>query len=249
MTMPAFIQLFRGGLATLAFVTVVGAQPPLVTAPPEPLYKTGRATADGIGKFYYGREIAAFMTHEGAAWLERREREAEEKPELLIKALQLRQGDVVADIGCGTGYYTWRLAREVGERGIVYGVEIQQQMLELFDIKMRERGALNTSGILGTPQDPNLPEKVDVVLMVDVYHEMSHPAEMMEAICQYLKPNGRLVIVEYRAGDPLVPIKPLHKMTEAQIRKEMVELPLDYVETVHTMPMQHMLIFRRRPMR
>ena len=211
-----------------------------------PLYTQRAPSRDGIGKIYYGREIAHFMSHEGAAWLDRPERDAEEKPELMIKGLGLRAGQIVADIGCGTGYFTWRLAREVGERGVVYGVEIQSEMLQLLDTKMRERGALNVVGVLGTPQMPNLPEAVDVVLMVDVYHELSHPAEMMEAICARLKTGGRLVFVEYRGEDPSVPIKPLHKMTEAQIKKEMADLPLEYVETVHTLPTQHMVVFRRK---
>lgn len=223
-----------------------GRAQPALPNPPDALYKTGPASADGLGKFYYGREIAHFMTHEGAAWLERPGREKEERPDLLIKTLQLRAGEIAADIGCGTGYFTWRLAQAVGERGVVYGVEIQQEMLRLLDIKMRERRALNVVGVLGTPQTPNLPERVDLVLMVDVYHELSHPAEMMEAICQQLRPGGRLVLVEYRAEDPAVAIKPLHKMTEAQIKKEMADLPLQYVETVHTLPTQHVLIFRRK---
>jgi ubiquinone/menaquinone biosynthesis C-methylase UbiE len=230
------------GLGLLAGGSAGTAQdvPPL-----EPLYVAGPASADGIGKFYYGREIAHHMSHEGAPWLDRPERETEERPDLLIRGLGLRAGEIVADIGCGTGYYSWRMAREVGERGLVYGVEIQTAMLEILDTKMRERGAFNVLGILGTPQTTNLPERVDLALLVDVYHEMSHPAEMMEAICERLKPGGRLVVVEYRAEDPKVPIKPLHKMTEAQIRKEMAALPLQYVETVHTLPWQHMVIFRR----
>jgi len=246
MTMKARLPCPRGwtllGLGALLGAIAISAQ----TVPPlTPLYTTGPASADGIGKFYYGREIAHYMTHEGAPWLERPEREAEEKPDLLVKALGLRGGEIVADIGCGTGYYSWRMGRAVGERGIVYGVEIQPEMLQLLDTHMRERGALNVLGILGTPESPNLPERVDLALMVDVYHEMSHPAEMMEAICERLKPGGRLVVVEYRAEDPKVPIKPLHKMTEDQIRQEMAELPLQYVETVHTLPWQHMVIFRR----
>jgi SAM-dependent methyltransferase len=239
-------RLIRWPILSVAVFVGASALPAQDPAPLSPLYSTGRATADGLGKFYYGREIAHFMSHEGAAWLERPEREKEERPDLLVKALQLRPGQIVADIGCGTGYFTWRMAHAVGERGVVYGVEIQPEMLQLLDVKMRERRALNVVGVLGTPQTPNLPERVDLVLMVDVYHEMSHPAEMMESICQQLRPGGRLVIVEYRAEDPNVAIKPLHKMTESQIKKEMAELPLQYVETVHTLPQQHVLIFRRK---
>jgi SAM-dependent methyltransferase len=244
-TFARFIRSLCWPLASLAVLITVSDLPAQDVASPTPLYTTGKASPDGLGKFYYGREIAHFMTHEGAAWLERPEREKEERPDLLVKALQLRQGQIVADIGCGTGYFTWRLAQAVGERGVVYGVEIQPEMLQLLDTRMRERRVLNVVGVLGTPQSPNLPERVDLVLLVDVYHEMSHPAEMMEAICQQLRPGGRLVIVEYRAEDPNVQIKPLHKMTEAQIKKEMAELPLKYVETVHTLPQQHMLVFQR----
>lgn len=238
-----FSRALRGPVLALAALLVNVGQ----AQEQKPLYTTRTATPDGTGKIYYGREIAAYMTHAGAAWLDRPEREKEEQPELVIKALGLRQGEVVADLGCGTGYFSWRLGRQVGERGLVYGVEIQPEMLQLLDTKMRERGALNVTGVLGTPQDPNLPEPVDLVLMVDVYHELSHPAEMMEAICERLKSGGRLALVEYRAEDPKVPIKPLHKMTEAQIKKEMADLPLQYVETVHTLPTQHMVIFRRLP--
>jgi SAM-dependent methyltransferase len=244
-TSPPF-GLLRCLILVLAISTTGTGLKAQAAAIETPLYTTGPASSDGIGKFYYGREIAHFMTHEGAAWLERPEREKEERPDLLIKTLQLRQGDVVADIGCGSGYFSWRLGQAVGDRGIVYGVEIQPEMLQLLDTKMRERRALNVLGVLGTPQTPNLPERVDLVLMVDVYHEMSHPAEMMEAICYSLKPGGRLVLVEYRAEDSKVAIKPLHKMSESQIKKEMADLPLQYVETVHTLPQQHVLIFRRK---
>jgi SAM-dependent methyltransferase len=202
---------------------------------------------NGIGKFYLGREIAHVMGHQAADWLERPEREAEEKPDLLLKALKLKSGDAVADIGAGTGYYSWRMAKEVGEKGLVYAVDIQEEMLDLLASKMAERKIANVKGVLGTVTDPKLPaQAVDLVLMVDVYHEFDHPFEMMRAICQALKPGGRVAFVEFRAEDPKVPIKEVHKMSEAQVRKEMAAQPLEWVETIATLPWQHIIVFRKK---
>jgi ubiquinone/menaquinone biosynthesis C-methylase UbiE len=209
-------------------------------------YSTGVKTRDGLGKYYFGREIASYMTHEGAPWLDRPEREREERPDLVMQALQLKAGDLVADVGCGTGYFSWRMAEAVAPRGVVYGVEIQQEMLDLLAGNMRARHVTNVVGVLGSVSDPKLPQPVDLVLLVDVYHEFSEPAEMMAAICRSLKPGGRVVFVEYRGEDPTVPIKPLHKMTEAQVKREMTAQPLDYVETVRTLPRQHLIVFRKR---
>ena len=201
---------------------------------------------DGIGKFYHGREIAQVMGHQGADWLERPEREAEEKPELLMKALKLKPGDVVADIGAGTGYYSRRLAQSVGPKGVVYAVEIQQEMLDILTNKMEAIGIHNVKPVLGNITDPKLaPHSVDLILMVDVYHEFDHPREMVEAMVRDLKPGGRMVFVEFRGEDPKVPIKRLHKMTEAQVRKEMAAFPLKWVETSEVLPIQHIIIFRK----
>lgn len=210
-------------------------------------YTTGPKTRDGIGKYYFGREIAHFMTHEGAPWLDRPERDQEERPDLVMEALALKPGDLVADIGCGTGYFSWRMAKAVAPKGIVYGEEIQQEMLDQLAVRMKERGVTNVVGVLGTIEDPKLPQPVDLVIMVDVYHEISQPAEMIAAICRQLKPGGRVVFVEYRGEDPSVPIKPLHKMTEAQVRKEMSAQPLEFVTTVKSLPRQHVIIFRKKP--
>ncbi|MSU70705.1 MAG: class I SAM-dependent methyltransferase [Opitutaceae bacterium] len=209
-------------------------------------YSTGVTTRDGLGKYFFGREIAHYMSHAAAPWLDRPERDAEERPDLVMKALQLRPGDIVADLGCGTGYFSWRLAKAVGGHGLVYGVELQQEMLELLANKMKERNVTNVVGILGTIRNPNLPKPVNLVLMVDVYHELSHPWEMLDAVCRRLKPGGRVVFVEYRGEDPAVPIKPLHKMSEAQLKLEMTVQPLEFVETVRTLPRQHLIIFRKR---
>ena len=228
-------------------MAVVGFVPwasSLRSAEPGSAYTTGPKTRDGLGKYYFGREIAHFMTHAGAPWLERPERDQEERPDLLLAGLELRPGDRVADVGCGTGYFSWRMAKAVGDSGRVYGVEIQQEMLDELARNMKARKVNNVIGVLGTPDDPKLPEPVDLVIMVDVYHEVSHPAEMMAAICRSLKPGGRVVLVEYRAEDPEVPIKPLHKMTEAQVKKEMSALPLEHVKTIRSLPRQHLIIFR-----
>ena len=212
----------------------------------ESAYTTGVKTRDGLGKYYFGREIASYMTHEGAPWLDRPERDQEERPDLVLQALQLKPGDLVADVGCGTGYFSWRMAQAVAPGGVVYGEEIQPEMLDLLAGNMRAHQVTNVVGVLGSISDPKLPQPVDLVLLVDVYHEFSEPAEMMAAICRSLKPGGRVVFVEYRGEDPTVPIKPLHKMTEAQVKKEMTAQPLDYVETVRTLPRQHVIIFRKR---
>lgn len=217
--------------------------------PPEAAYETGRRTRDGIGKYYFGREIAQVMGHQGAGWLERPEREEEERTDLLVEALDLKPGQVVADVGAGSGYFSWRMARKVGEKGTVHAVEIQQQFLDLLMANMRRRKVdAIVRPVLGTAQDPNLPEaSCDVILLVDVYHEFDHPFEMARAMARALKPGGRLVLVEYRGEDPTVPIKPLHKMTEAQIRKELAVHPqVAFERNIGTLPRQHIAVFRRK---
>jgi SAM-dependent methyltransferase len=202
----------------------------------------------GVGKFYMGREIAQVMGHEAADWLERPERDREEHTELLVEELNLKPGEIVADIGAGTGYFSRRLARKVGATGKVLSVDIQPEMLALLTNTMAAHGLTNVVPILGSTHDPNLPAaSVDLVLMVDMYHEFDFPAEIMEAICRSVRPGGRVVFVEYRGEDPAVPIKPLHKMTELQVKTEMSALPLDWVQTIEVLPRQHIIIFRKRP--
>jgi ubiquinone/menaquinone biosynthesis C-methylase UbiE len=201
---------------------------------------------DGIGKFYMGREIAHVMGHQAADWLERPERAQEEHTEKLVEQLKARSGDVVADIGAGTGYFSRRIAKRVGPNGTVLAVEIQPEMLQLLTNQMAAAGITNVKPVLGTITDPKLPpNSVDLAFMVDVYHEFDHPYEMMQAITRSLKPGGRVVFVEFRGEDPAVPIKPLHKMTEAQVKKEMSALPLEWVETIGVLPRQHIIVFRK----
>jgi SAM-dependent methyltransferase len=201
----------------------------------------------GIGKFYMGREIAQVMGHEAADWLERPERDTEEHTEALVEQLKLRPGEIVADIGAGTGYFSRRLARKVGATGKVLAVDIQPEMLILLTNRMVEAGITNVVPVLGNAIDPKLPaETVDLALMVDVYHEFDFPSEIMDALCRSVKPGGRVVFVEYRGEDPAVPIKPLHKMTEMQVKREMSVLPLDWVHTIEVLPRQHIIIFRKR---
>jgi ubiquinone/menaquinone biosynthesis C-methylase UbiE len=214
---------------------------------PDYSYRTDH-DPDGIGKFYAGREIAQVMGHQAADWLDRPERQREERPDLLLELLPLQPGGVAADIGAGTGYLSWRMAKKVGDTGRVDCVEIQQEMLDLLAKNMAEHYTTNFHNILGTVTDTRLPaNSVDMVLMVDVYHEFDHPYEMMQSIVRGLKPGGRVVWVEYRGEDPNVPIKPLHKMTEAQVRKEAALLPaLEWVQTIEKLPRQHIFIFRKK---
>ena len=201
---------------------------------------------DGIGKFYMGREIAHVMGHLGAGWLERSSREIEERPQTLIRALKLKAGDKVADIGVGTGYFARRISRIIGPKGTVYGVDIQQEMLDLLGRNLKNAGIKNVEGVLGTISNPNLPANtIDLVLMVDVYHEFSHPYEMMQNICNALKTGGRVAFVEYRMEDPKVPIKLLHKMSQLQVLKEASPHPLEWVETISVLPRQHIIIFKK----
>lgn len=185
-------------------------------AKPEPLYESRENhDRDGIGKFYLGREIAHVMGHQAAEWLERSNREEEEKTSKMVEMLQVKPGNVVADIGTGTGYLARRLSPKVSPGGRILGVDIQQEMLDLLSQNTKASGITNIIPVLGTLTDPKLPAaSVDLIVMVDVYHEFSHPYEMTEAMCRALKPGGRIAFVEFRKEDPAVPIKLLHKMTE-----------------------------------
>ncbi|HBI42169.1 MAG TPA: methyltransferase type 11 [Planctomycetales bacterium] len=202
---------------------------------------------NGIGKFYMGREIAQVMGHEAAGWLERPEREKEEQPTKLLEALKVRPGDVVADVGAGSGYLSFRLAEVVGDKGKVLAEDIQPEMLDIIRKRMKDKKVANVEPVLGTITDPKLPKAgVDLILMVDVYHEFDHPLEMTEAMVKALKPGGRLVFVEYRLEDKDVPIKLVHKMSQEQVAKEMGPHPLRYVKTLDGLPWQHIIIFEKK---
>jgi ubiquinone/menaquinone biosynthesis C-methylase UbiE len=233
----------------LLFLLTALAQSADAPKPPVPLYET-RTPHDpnGIGKFFLGREIAQVMGHQAADWLDRPKREEEERTDLAVAALGLKPGDAAADIGCGTGYYASRMARIVGQKGVVYAVDIQQEMLDLLGRRMKQLRVGNVKPVLGAEKDPKLaPGSCDLMLMVDVYHEFDYPYEMIRAMIPALKKGGRLVFIEFRAEDRNVPIKAVHKMAEAQVKKEMALHPeLEWVETKKELPQQHVIIFRKK---
>jgi ubiquinone/menaquinone biosynthesis C-methylase UbiE len=192
-----------------------------------------------------GREISHVMGHLGAGWLERSSREREERTDLLVDNLPLEEDDVVADVGAGTGYFSFRIAPSV-PGGEVLAVDIQPEMLAIVRERAEEAGIDNVRGIRGSVTDPNLPDAgVDLALIVDAYHEFSHPREMALALRRALRPGGRLILVEYRAEDPSVPIKRLHKMSEAQARRELEAAGFEFVRNRDFLPQQHFLVFRR----
>ena len=208
-------------------------------------YSEKRASRDGIGKVYMGREISHVMGHLAAGWLERPEREREERTDRLIERLPLSRDDVVADIGAGTGYFSFPIARRVPD-GTVLAVDIQQEMLDMIEARKSNGDPSNVETVLGTITDPKLPSNgVDLILIVDAYHEFSHPFEMGTAMADALKPEGKLILIEYRAEDRSVPIKPLHKMSENQAIDEMRAIGLKHLRTEDFLPQQHFLVFEK----
>jgi precorrin-6B methylase 2 len=211
-----------------------------------PVYEQKAPSADGIGKRYMGREIAQVMGWQGAAWLEREEREREERTDLLLPELALKSGMVVADIGAGTGYIARRMAALVGPMGVVYAVDVQPEMIRMLQSLAAKAGLAQVKPVLGAVDDVRLPAaSVDLAIMVDVYHELEFPREVLASIVRALKPGGRVVFVEYRAEDPRVPIKALHKMSEAQVRREAAVLALNWERTASGLPWQHVVVFRK----
>ncbi|HVF15493.1 MAG TPA: class I SAM-dependent methyltransferase [Steroidobacteraceae bacterium] len=232
----------------LAFALLSGSFVPssLIHAD-EARYET-RAThdPDGLGKFYLGREIAHVMGPGGIIWLERAEREREERPQLVLDALQIQPGQTVVDLGCGSGYYAFRMSKLVGPNGKVFAVDIEERMLQFVRQRAQREAITNITPIRSTASDPNLPpESVDLLLMVDVYHELEFPFEVMRKVREALKPGGRVALVEYRAEDPKVMIKEVHKMTQKQIIKEMKAVGLRHSKTITTLPLQHLAIFEK----
>lgn len=218
-----------------------------ILAQPTNRYETRETfDRDGPNKFYMGRQLAHVMGHRAAGWLERPEREQEERTETMIELLALKPGENVADIGAGTGYIARRLAKRT-KPGKVYCVEIQQEMLDHLAVEMKKAGVTNCISVLGTIDDPKLPTNaLDLIIMVDVYHEFSHPFEMGEKMAQALKKGGRLVFVEYKKEDPTIPIKEVHKMSEAQVKKEMSIFPLEHAVTHTNLPWQHVIVFKKK---
>lgn len=200
---------------------------------------------NGIGKWYMGRQIAHVMSHYGISWLERPEREKEEGSSILMKNLALQPDMVVADIGAGSGYYSVKMARALG-KGKVYAVDVEPQMIAYLEKRAKTEKIGNIVPLLCTEQSVQLPvSSVDVMLLVDVYHEFSFPYEMARSMLEALKPGGRLYLVEYRMEDPEVPIKTVHKMSEAQAVRELTAAGFLFERNIGNLPWQHCLVFRR----
>ena len=237
--------VFRHGawVALLLVASAALAQPAAVAE----RYSAVPASADGIGKRYMGREISAVMGWQGAAWLEREEREREERTDLLLPMLEIKSGIEVADVGAGAGYFARRLAARVGPRGAVYAVDVQPEMVRMLEALARQPGLGQIKPVQGSATAVKLAAaSIDLALMVDVYHELEFPHEVLASIVQALKPGGRVVFVEYRAEDASVPIKPLHKMGEAQVKAEAARHPLTWERTLGGLPWQHVVVFRKR---
>ena len=200
---------------------------------------------DGIGKFYMGREIAKVMGHTEALWLERPSRAETEQPNEAIALLNLNPSDTVADIGAGTGYFSFRMAAQLPD-GAVYAVDVQPEMIDILEFLSDENQVENVHPVLGAATDPHLPSNgIDLALMVDAYHEFAYPREMMTHIVDALKPGGRVALLEYRKENPLIPIKGLHKMTERQARREMSAVGLEWLQTSDRLPQQHLMLFQK----
>jgi len=242
-SMSAFVLKARSALLALmlGFASVA-----TIHAQPTERYQSSPPSADGIGKVYKGREIAQMMGFGGAAWLERTERQQEERADLLMAELALKPGMDVADVGAGTGYYSRRMALQVGPKGKVYAIEVQPQMLGVLEATAKRPGYSNIVPVLGADDNVNLPEaSIDLAIMVDVYHELAFPSEVLASIVRAVRPGGRVVFVEYRGEDFSVPIKSLHKMTEKQVRLEAADHALVWERTARTLPWQHVVVFKR----
>ncbi|MEA5464407.1 class I SAM-dependent methyltransferase [Leptothoe sp. PORK10 BA2] len=231
--MPLFIAIVCLGCTQAHIIT------------PNGTYSYKQPSSDGIGKVYMGREISQVMGHRGAAWLERPNRATDEAPDLAVDALGLRPTDTVADIGAGTGYMSFRMAQKVPD-GQVLAVDVQPEMIQMLETVRDDQGITNIQTIQAAEDNPHLPSgQVDLALMVDAYHEFASPREVMTGVVDALKPGGRLVLAEYRAENPLVMIKRLHKMSEQQVKKEMAAVGLTWVKTDDRLPQQHLLFFEK----
>ena len=209
-------------------------------------YTYRKGSADGIGKFYFGREIAHVMGASGSDWLERDDRNQEENTKLAIEKISLPANGVVADIGAGTGYYSFKLSAKV-PKGKVYAVEIQDEMIRYLKDKKAVLKDSIVEIIKSTTLSPNLPDNsIDLAIMVDVYHELEFPAEMLQAIRKALKPGGKVLLIEYRGEDPSVPIKALHKTKVAQVSKEMMANGFQLNYKGDFLPIQHFLLYEKK---
>jgi ubiquinone/menaquinone biosynthesis C-methylase UbiE len=203
------------------------------------------ASAQGIHPIT-GRQYAGVMGPGGAGWLVRSERETEEHPDTALDAIGIGKSSTVADVGAGAGYMTWRLAERVGPSGRVYANDISSQMLDLLRANIAQRHLTNVEPVLGAIDDPKLPRNtIDLILMVDVYHEFSEPQKMLQHMRESLKSDGRMVLLEYRAEDSAVPIRPEHKMTVAQVKAEIEPEGFRLDKVLETLPRQHILIFKK----
>ena len=208
-------------------------------------YTTKPGDPNGIKKWYMGRQIAQVMSHYGIDWLERQEREMEENTSQLLKNLALKPGMVIADIGAGSGYHSTLMSKMVGN-GKVYAVDVEPEMIAYLNDRITLEGIKNIVPVLSTEQSVSLPANtIDMMLLVDVYHEFSYPHEMALSMLHALKPGGKLVLVEFRSEDPMVPIKTIHKMSEAQAVKELKAAGFNFEKNISNLPWQHCLIFRK----
>lgn len=208
-------------------------------------YTKKKPSRDGTGKVYMGREISHVVGHGSIQWLERSERIKEEAPDLMIKKMAIKKDDVVADIGAGSGYFTFRIQPLV-PKGQVIAVDIQDSMLGFIENRVTKGGFTNVKTHKGIPEDTQLAaNSITLAFIVDAYHEFSHPWEMIRSIVKALKPGGRLILLEYRGEDPAVPIKPLHKMTEKQSIREMQAAGLKHKNTLEFLPIQHFMVFKK----
>ena len=209
------------------------------------VYQTKNASSGGTGRFYLGREISQVMGAAGADWLERSERQQEENSNLAISKLPLNSGSVVADIGAGSGYYSFRIAKKIPQ-GKVFAVEVQDEFIKLLNSRKKEQNTTNVEIIKGSEKSPNLPENsTDLAIMVDVYHELLYPQEMLQGIRKSLKPGGKLLLLEYRAEDPSIAIKELHKMSVAQVNKELSANGFKLAQRRDFLPIQHFLLYEK----
>lgn len=242
MAAQTHLRLPAAGLVVVLLSGSLAAQPSPVTPP------TGGGTVPPALQYYMGREIAQTMHYEGAPWLIRDTREREERCSRMLANMGIQPGMTICDMGCGNGFYSLKMARLVGPEGRILAVDVQPEMLAMLRARTETEGIENVTPILGSLHNPRLPrDSVDLILLVDVYHEFSHPEQMLAAMREALKADGRIVLVEYRAEDASVPIKPLHKMSREQIMKEFPANGFQLVDQFDRLPWQHMLFFTKNP--